>query len=140
MTKSDKLTLQRMAEELPRLQRSQPDGSPKYRWQPRKGQELLNNGVNEDRQGHPIAANKTYWFKEPVMVNHMECLMVAYDAGGMAQCEKYCAEVREFIAKSKRPRPWWQRMAYTALLRMGLTTAAMRAQANTINLMKPIEP
>jgi len=133
---SDKKMLAKMAVALPSLQQSEPDGTPAFKWRKVRGSELLADDPQAtDQAGHPIAANKGYWRRVPMLVDHYHQLTSAFLKDGMPGARRYCDEVKAFVSGARKPRPWWQRKWYAFLLRIGITTEYMRQQAERMRWM-----
>jgi len=120
--------------ELPRLQRSNPDGSPAFKWKRVLGKELIDQGITTDREGHPIIANKYYWRNEPMLIDHYSELRKRHNEGGMDAVNAYAAQAKAIVAKAMRKRHplqlWW----WKVLLRLNIFTEAMRQQMETMRI------
>ncbi len=130
--------LNAMATALPRLQNSNPDGTPMFRWAKSMGSELIAEDAKAtDRMGNPIEPGVIYWRRVPRMVNHEAVLIGIYRVEGMEGCRTYCDEVNAFVEGARKRRTWYKRLWYTLLIRMGITTTYMREQAKLHQLMHP---
>lgn len=137
-TATDRAELRKMAESLPQLQRSNPDGTPRFKWQSVHGSYLLAIDPNAtDKSGAAISANKVYYRQQPVLVDHYQCLALAFEKGGMEQARHYAKEANDFVARSKRPRPWWQRSFYTICMLLGIETKGMAEAKEQLQLLTP---
>lgn len=138
INQKDRRDIERMAAALPNIQNSNPDGSPLFKWVKEKGAQLLADDPQAtSKTGQPIEATRSYWRRVPVMVNHKHTLLGIFRVEGMDGCREYCDVVKAFVSGAKKRRPWYMRMYYRALLRLGITTAYMREQRKLHQLMNP---
>lgn len=132
-----KKKLAEIANDLPQLQRSEPNGKPAYKWKRELGRNMLERDPKMlDAAGQPIAANRYYWMEVPSMVNHYEHLKAALVRGGWEAVTKYCEDARAILEQATRIRPWWQRTFYAWMLRFGIYTRGMEAQQAIQQLLK----
>jgi hypothetical protein len=130
---STKQELARLAFELPRLQRSNPDGSPMFKWRPVLGSQLLAEYAKAtDNAGNPIAPKRRYWRNEPVLVDHYAEMKRALEHGGMNAVYNYHKDAKAIVDNATRKRHWLQVWWWKVLLRLNIFTETMRQQMETL--------